>query len=465
MLYPTMRRLGLGPRLQSEMSRQSDVEAASARVLLTDELFAEPGYEQRSPWLDTSKTLHAFREFGQARRAARELIDARRTATGETLSMRDAMAEVGAPAANGRDIYHGQVEARFSAAIDAQFGYRERLVWFWGNHFAVSSAGGGVRLLRPGPFEAEAVRPHVDGSFADMLLAVSTHWGMLAYLNGSASIGPLSRVGIGRERGLNENWAREILELHTLGVDGGYAQNDVVVLAELLTGWRHKWSNHDDPGAFFFAAARHQPGPKTLLGKTYPEDGFEQGVAALRDLARHPSTARHLATKLARHFIADDPPERLVRELTAVFLETDGDLAAVSQALLDSPEAVEAPPTKLRLPQEFLVAMLRATGLELEPRLIDQMCRVMGQPVWQPPGPDGFPDTADHWLSPEGMKRRLDVAMAVAERVDPTLEPMAVLEGVIGDVASDDTRLAVARAESRQQAFALLFMSPEFQWR
>ena len=465
MIHPMARRSGFGPRLPSIPSPQSVLEAAPRRMLVTADLSAAPAHDAQAPWLETTYALQAFREFQQARGAARDLVEAHRAATGETLPMRDALAEVGAPTVNGRDIYHGQLQARFSTAIDAEIGYRERLVWFWGNHFAVSGAGGGVRLLRPGLLEAEAIRPHVDGSFADMLLAVSTHWAMLAYLNGNASIGPMSRVGISRDRGLNENWGREILELHTLGVGGGYDQNDVVALAEILTGWRYYGMRSDDPGQFLFQAGRHEPGPKTLLGKTYMDDGVEQGVAALLDLARHPSTARHLATKLARHFIADDPPERLVQELAAAFLDTGGDLAAVSQALIESPEAQEAPPTKLRLPQEFLVAMLRATGVELEPRLIDQICRIMGQPVWQPPGPDGFPDTADYWLSPEGMKRRLDVAMTVADRVDPTLEPMPVLELTMGDIASDGTRLAVARAESRQQAFALLFMSPEFQWR
>lgn len=415
--------------------------------------------------LETATAITALLAIGAARREARSLINSRRETTGEMLSMRDAMAEVGAPDISRHELFHAQVAHRFAAAGRADTGYDERLVWFWGNHFAVSRTSGAIGTLAPGPFEVEAIRPNVAGSFADMLLAVSMHWAMLRYLNGAASIGPVSRTGLNRDVGLNEDWAREILELHTLGVDGGYGQDDVLALAKILTGWQFHGMRSDEPGSFRFQPSSHEPGPKTLLGKTYSEDGFEQGVAALSDLARHPSTARHLATKLARHFIADEQPERLVRELAAVFLETDGDLAAVSQALIGSKEAEEAPPRKLRLPQEFLVAMLRATGVELEPPLIDQMCRVMGQPVWEPPGPDGFPDTIDYWLSPEGMTRRLDVAIAVAERVDPTLKPMDVLEVTMGDIASDETRLAVARAESRQQAFALLFMSPEFQWR
>ena len=460
-----MRRLGFGIRLPSRAPLQSEMDELPSRMLLAAEMTAAPGHDQQSPWLDTTNALQAFGKFEQGRRAARELIDEHRVASGETLPLPEALLEVGAPTTSGRDIHESQLDSRFSAALEAEVGVRERLVWFYSNHFSVSAAAGGYRILAPGLLEAEAVRPHVAGRFADMLLAVSMHWAMLRDLDGAFSVGPRSRFGVEHERGLNENWAREILELHTLGVDGGYRQPDVVALAKILTGWRFNWISNDEPGKFVFGMYRHELGPKTLLGKTYPDDGLEQGVAALRDLARHPSTARHIATKLARHFVADEPPERLVRELAAVFLETDGDLAAVSQALIYSPEAQEAPPTKLRLPQEFLVAMLRATGVELEPRLIDQMCRVMGQPVWQPPGPDGFPDTVDYWLSPESMKRRLDVAMAVAERVDPTLEPMDVLEVTIGDVATIDTRWAVSRAESRQQAFSLLFMSPEFQWR
>ena len=471
MTFPVTRRLGFGARLATRMTLSAsmrlptEIESERSRKLLTADLTPALWHGEQSRWLDSATALREFAEFGIARRAARELIDEHRAATGEVLPMREALIEVGVTNKNWPEIYHAQIAHRFAAASEASIGYGERLVWFWSNHFAVSGAGGGTRRLAPGPLEAEAIRPHVDGSFGEMLLAVSMHWAMLSYLDGNNSIGPGSPVGINRDRGLNENWAREILELHTLGVDGGYGQNDVVALARMLTGWRYRNPNSDDGRGFLFQESRHEPGPKILLGKTYPDDSFEQGVAALRDLARHPSTARHLATKLARHFVADEPPERMVRELEGVFLESEGDLGAVHRALLHSPEAQEAPPTKLRLPQEFLVAMLRATGVEIEPRLINQMCRIMGQPVWQPPSPDGFPDTNEYWLSPETMKRRLDVAMAVAERVDPTLEPMEVLELTIGDIATDDTRLSVARAESRQQAFALLFMSPEFQWR
>lgn len=413
---------------------------------------------------DRKSALEAFNAFVSAREAAKDLAMERLETTGEMLSRQAALQEIGSPYQSLQDIYRAQLKARFRTARQSERTAHERFVWFWSNHFATSAPGGFSRVLGL-PFEQEAIRPHIDGRFADMVVAATTHPAMLRYLDALANFGPSSRLGLERDRGLNENLAREILELHTLGVHGGYSQQDVIALAKILTGWRFRWRTHEDPGAFFFSMARHEPGPKTLLGKTYPDDGFEQGVAALRDLARHPSTARHLATKLARHFIADQPPERLVRELAAVFLETEGDLDAVHRALLHSPEGRDAPPTKLRLPQEFLVAMLRATDVELEPALIDRMCRVMGQPVWQPPSPAGFPDTVAHWLSPEGMKRRLDVAMAVAERVDPTLEPMKVLEVTVGDIASDDTRLSVARAETRQQAFALLFMSPEFQWR
>ena len=453
------RRFGFGSR---NLRGHSGLEPANRDDVAAETLPAPHGTSRD---LDGSEVLDDFLGNRQKRREARALIAARAESGQPAPSMAEALREIGHSPRALQSIHETQVANRFQQALTTPDAFFERLVWFWSNHFAVSMLAGGPLRVLGGPYEQEVIRQHVTGNFADMLLAAVQHTAMLRYLDGRSSVGPRSRVGLSRDRGLNENLAREILELHTLGVDGGYDQEDVRSLARMLTGWRCRALASDHPGEFVFSRTWHEPGAKVLLGKTYPDDGYEQGVAALRDLAYHPSTANHLAVKLVRHFVADQPSQRLVGKLRGVFLETEGHLAAVSQALIDSPEAREAPPAKLRLPQEFIVAMLRATNVEFEPRELAGMCSVMGHPVWAPPGPDGFPDTVAHWLSPEGMKRRLDVAMAVAERVEPALEPMEVLEGVIGDIATDDTRWAVARAESRQQAFALLFMSPEFQWR
>ncbi len=317
-----------------------------------------------------------------------------------------------------------------------------------------------------GSFEREAIRPHVLGRFGDMLKAVEQHPAMLYYLDNQQSIGPASRAGQQGKRGLNENLAREILELHTLGVDGGYTQADVSSLSRIITGWTVAEPDKDPElgGRFSFAAARHEPGDHAVLGKVYGEDAQRQGEAVLADLAAHPSTARHIARKLARHFVADAPPPLLVDRLAKTFLETRGDLGAVTRALVGAPEAWSAPATKLRTPQDFVVAALRATGRPPDPGAVTSLLALLGQPLWQPIGPNGFSDLSAEWASPEGVSARLDAA-AQWGRQNARLDPNALLDAVIGAAASAETRQAVARAESRAQGLALLFMSPEFQRR
>ena len=299
-----------------------------------------------------------------------------------------------------------------------------------------------------------------------MLLAAELHQAMLVYLDNDVSLGPNSPAGRNRRRGYNENLAREILELHTLGVDGGYSQDDVKSLALILTGWTVLGPNAKigPPGAAAFNINWHEPGDFTLLGTVYPDGGAEQAHAALLDLARHPSTARFIAGKLARHFVADDPPEALVDRLAETFTATDGDLTSISAALVDSPQAWDPQYRKLRSPYEFLVAAFRLCRID-DPQLglILNSLRAMGQQLWTPPGPDGFPDTFDHWGSGEGLKTRIDVAVKIAELC--SAEPAALLADAFGDDVSEETRETVMRAGDRQQAIALLLMAPEFQWR
>jgi uncharacterized protein (DUF1800 family) len=364
-------------------------------------------------------------------------------------------------------LFRAEAQARFQRVVAAEAGFVERLVHFWSNHFCVSAAKGALVRAIAGSFEREAVRPHVLGRFADMLKAVESHPAMLFYLDNARSFGPQAPAGQGGKRGLNENLAREILELHTLGVQGGYTQADVTSLARIITGWTFAGAagRIGEPGTFVFNPLAHEPGDQTLLGKVYKAGGIEQGEAALTDLARHPSTARHVATKLVRHFVADAPPPSLVGRLADVFRDTDGDLLAVAAALLAADEAWSAPLTKMRTPEEFLLAAMRAIDhLPDDPGAVLGPLNVMGMPLWQPPGPNGWPDTVAAWASPEGMKLRLDVAAALAGRARE-VNPSELLDGIAGGFASRETRQAVARAESRQQGLALLLMSPEFQWR
>jgi uncharacterized protein (DUF1800 family) len=364
--------------------------------------------------------------------------------------------------------YRAEALARMQRAIMADCGFAERLVVFWSNHFCISANKGGLARMWAGSFEREAIRPYVFGRFADMLKAVEQHPAMLFFLDNQQSLGPDSRAGINRNRGLNENLAREIMELHTLGVNGGYTQDDVTSLARIITGWTYagRQGQLGTPGTFAFNANAHQPGAQRVMGKTYEPNGVAQGEAVLADIARHPATAKFIATKFARHFVADDPPPALVARLAEVFGKTDGDLKAVSTALVDSDEAWNAPLSKIRSPYEFLMATGRLLG-----RIPDDPGRylggltTLGQPLWSPAGPNGFPDSNAAWAAPEGMKLRLDISAQVASRIADSIDPRDLLELVAADAASPDTRRTIERAETRQQALALLLMSPEFQRR
>ena len=364
--------------------------------------------------------------------------------------------------------YRSEALARIQRATIADCGYVERLVVFWSNHFCISANKGEPARIWAGSFEREAIRPHVLGRFGDMLKAVEQHPAMLFFLDNQQSLGPDSRAGQSRKRGLNENLAREIMELHTLGVGGGYSQEDVTTLARIITGWTFvgREGRLGTPGSFAFNASAHQPGAQRLLGKVYEDAGVSQGEAALADLGRHPSTAKFITTKFARHFVADDPPQALVARLEAVFRNTDGDLGALSVALVDADEAWQAPLTKMRTPYEYLVATGRLLAqIPQDPGRYLGGLNMLGQPLWTPAGPNGFADTNAAWAAPEGMKLRLDIAAQVASRIADSVDPRDLLEVAFADAASGDTRQTIERAESRQQALALLLMSPEFQRR
>jgi uncharacterized protein (DUF1800 family) len=314
-----------------------------------------------------------------------------------------------------------------------------------------------------------------------MLLAAESHPAMLVYLDNARAIGPDSVAGVRQKRGLNENLAREILELHTLGVRSVYTQQDVTRFANVITGWtfvpfRREFARaalaseasgqrgNSNGGEFEFNPRMHQPGGQTVIGRSYPDAGVEQGREVLAALARHPATAKHVATKLARHFVADEPPPALVERLTRRFLATQGDLKAVSKALLTSPEAWDAPRAKIKRPGEWIIGALRAAGVappEIGP--VMQAHNLLGEPLWRPSAPKGFTDESAPWL--DGLTQRLDIANQFARRAGGEADPREVFEGAIAPLASAETRQAITRAESRPQALALLFMAPEFQRR
>lgn len=369
-----------------------------------------------------------------------------------------------------RDAYGAAAAVRTQLALTTPAPFVERLVHFWANHFAVS-IDKIVTLGIAGAFEFEAIRPNVLGKFSDLLLAVERHPAMLLYLDQAQSVGPDSPLGRiaarrGNRRGLNENLAREILELHTLGVRSGYDQGDVTELARALTGWTvggladQPRLRGPGPG-FWFAAIMHQPGERRVLGRRYDQSGEAQGEAILRDLAVHPATARHIATKLARHFAADDPPPALVARLEAAFLKSGGDLPTVYRALTAAPEPWAAGPTKFRTPWDWTLATLRAVGAEgLPPFANANALNQLGQPVWRPGSPAGWDDVAASWAGPDALYRRVEVAERIATRTAP-LDARKLAEELFPGALSEPTRKALAGAESPAQALALLLASSE----
>lgn len=353
---------------------------------------------------------------------------------------------------------------------------RERLVLFWTDHFAVTASKGFLRVL-VGPMVDEAIRPHVYGRFPALLRAAVLHPAMLYYLDNVVSIGPNSRVGRRRDRGLNENLAREILELHTMGVGGGYHQGDVTALARVLTGVKVP----REAGETRFRAITAEPGTHEVAGWRGAVGSLADVHAALDHIALHPATARHVTGKLAEHFVGSDASAALRDALALRFTRTGGDLAAVMRTLLKTEEAWELPLRNVRPPLDFVVATARLAGdampaparedrprasdAHARGRFVQQLSARLGQRLWYPPSPAGYPGEPEFWLSAAGLTARLDWAGRLSRRLVRHGEPLALLERSLGPVASGRTRTVVARAPNARTAIALLLGAPEFNMR
>ncbi len=373
--------------------------------------------------------------------------------------------------------YRAQVLARAqSAAMTAQ-PFRERLVHFWSNHFAVSADKGAIHGLA-GTLENEAIRPHVNGRFVELLTAVEQHPAMIAFLDNQFSAGADSPAGLRAELrgggahrfGINENLAREILELHTLGVGGGYRQEDVTSFAQIITGWsigggRGRLTG-GVPGKFCFRDNLHEPGTKMFLGKRYGQEGQAQGEAVLADLAVHPSTARFLATKLVRHFVADDPPPAAVERVAHAYSRSGGDLPEAYAALIESPEAWDPRPRKFKTPEDFVFSTLRAlTFTPDKPQEVIHTFDLLGQRQYTPGSPAGWADTASNWDGSDALMHRVLWASQVAARYEGNGAPADLAGAALGGLLRPETSAAIRKASSGSQALALLLMSPEFQRR
>jgi uncharacterized protein (DUF1800 family) len=411
-----------------------------------------------------------LREFRLAQREARE---APPPAEGQAVPAKDD------PVKAARSLLRHDAGADFLArarlSATTPQGFAERWALFFANHFTVSATKVATATL-VGPFEAEAIRPNVFGRFADLLAAAETHPAMLLYLDQAQSVGPNSPLarraammqGPQRRLGLNENLAREILELHTMGVDGGYTQADVTEFARALTGVSIRGPREaaDDGQPVLFRAAAHEPGPRTILGVRYDEDGGGQSAAVLRDLAAKPATARFVCRKIVRHFVADTPPPALTARLERAWTTSRGDLSRVAEALITAPEAWTPTASKFKTPYDFVISSYRAAGAQ--PSAVEKLAPILvalGQKPFSAPSPKGWPEEADAWAAPDAIVKRMQYAQAFAAVATQGRDPSALAAEALGARLSPETGMVIARAESRPEGLALLLMSPEFQRR
>ena len=448
------------------------------------------------PLADAATGLRRMAEFVQQRRQRRE--------PEPSMSGMSAMADTRSGEQQFGDHFRALVQAdtraRLATAATTSRPFAERLALFWCNHFTVSTAKASARGLA-GAFEREAVRPHIGGRFEELLRAAALHPGMLRYLDNDQSAGPHSVVARRRARaprnddslpprvtGLNENLAREILELHTLGAAaaraGVYTQADVTAFAAVLTGWRvpaytyapdlspPRRANANDVAPMGAASPTrfepdwHEPGDKRVLGRSYGA-GADALPRVLSDVARHPATARFIATKLARHFVSDTPPPALVDRLEQSFLRSDGDLPTLYRTLVDAPEGWQPEPAKLKSPEEFVVSSMRllqlgARAFERQP---DAGISLLGQRVQAAPSPAGWPDAAEEWLGPDAVWKRVEWATRLADRAGRQVDARALAQASLGPLLTAGTARQIERAADGTQALALLLLAPEFQRR
>ncbi|WP_281857742.1 DUF1800 domain-containing protein [Litoreibacter halocynthiae] len=365
----------------------------------------------------------------------------------------------------------GALAPLLSRSITTEQPFRERLTRFWADHFTVVGKNNLTRNAVPSYIE-ETIRPQITGRFSDLLKAVMTSPMMLDYLDQNSSVGPNSRGAKGR-RGLNENLARELLELHTLGVGGAYTQGDVRQLAELLTGMTTEISR-----GFVFRPKIVEPGAETVLGQSYGggPPAVEDVMAFLDNVALHPDTVRHISRKLAVHFTSDRPDEGMIADMADAYAATGGELMAVYEAMLHHPFAWSSFGQKVKQPVDFIVSAMRV--LEVPPTSLRQLNRskrrayvtgpmtAMGQQWFRPGGPDGWPEEAEAWVTPQGLAARIQWAMAAPSAIFRSLpDPRSFVVAALGDVADEKVTFAARAAETRREGVGLILASPAFQRR
>jgi len=433
-------RFGLGPR-----PGELDAAAKDPQRWLERQLRGTPPESQDASSLPTSDE------------AVRKLLELRKAPGKEKDRLKKAR----------KELYEAEVAARLATALTSQRPFVERLIHFWSNIFTVSVARKEVLGLA-GSFERTVIRPRALGRFEDMLIASTQHQAMQIYLDNVRSSGPRSPFGQRKGQGLNENLAREVLELHTLGVDGGYSQADVLALAKLLTGWgieRARRQKGPSSGAPAFDRRRHEPGSKLLLGRRY-EEGEEGGIQALRDLANHPSTAHHVARRMAAHFVGSAPPRSLVHRLSKAFRRSRGNLRALALALIEAPELWTNAPDRVKSHWDFVVSTARALEIPRgEERFLAKGLAHLGQLPWSAPSPAGWNETSTAWIGPESLLRRVEWGLSAAQRWAGPRDGSGLLQEALLNRCSPATRLQVAATDKPKLSIALVLASPEFQRR
>jgi len=343
--------------------------------------------------------------------------------------------------------------------------FRERLVRFWTNHFTISIRSPRMAGL-VAAFEREAIRPYIDGQFSQMLLAVAKHPAMLIYLDNAKSMGKHSPAGRRKGKGYNENYARELLELHTVGPGIHYTQKDIIELANILTGWTLARPKSKGAGSFTFNPKWHEPGSKTVMKKTFPEAGILEGEAVLNHLSTHPATAHHLATKMARHFISDSPSNKLIKDMVWEFNKSDGHVMSLATGMVDSKASWHQVPQKIKTPEDLVFSTMR--GLNMRPkngRIIIRALELLGQRPFAAPSPAGWPDMASSWINPDSLLERLEWSASLAKRNRVDMAPTDHALDILGAQLSQRTYNHMAIAENPHEAISLMLTSPEFQRR
>ena len=469
----TITRFGLGAKPGEIAEARKDPQG-----FLRGQIRRSGADQPAGPAADSAQRMAEFRDYRRERREERaeKVSDA---GGSNRLPVREPVKVVG-------DILRRDISSDFTAraqlAATTDAGFRERWALFWANHFTVSATKP-ITGVVVGPFEEEAIRPNVFGRFEDLLAAAESHPAMLTYLDQIQSVGPDSEIaemsrngfirrggglqpGVQRTVGLNENLAREILELHTVGVNGGYTQADVTEFARAMTGLSIGGERDGVYGVAMFRGRAHQPGERMVMGVRYDQRDQAQPNAILSDLAAKPQTARFICGKIARHFVADDPPPALVARLEAAWTASKGDLARVAAALIAAPEAWTPTPTKFKTPYEFIVSSYRAAGTQpVGFQQLGPILTALGQKPFSPSSPKGWAEDAQSWAAPDGIVKRMQFAQAFSAAAVHDRDPKALAAEALGERLSPDTAKAIARAESRPEGFALLLMSPEFQRR